>query len=509
MEFTMIEAGWLSILPPLIAIVLALITKEVYSSLFFGVFSGMLIYAFSTGGSIISATAMTFDMMYSKIADNAYMIIFLALLWAVVMLVSRSGGSLAYGNWAGKKIRNKRAAAFATSLLGVLIFIDDGFNCLTVGTVMRPITDRLRISREKLAYIIDATAAPVCIIAPVSSWAVAVASEVSDTNGFHAFLSTIPYNFYALMTILMVFVISFTGRDFGPMKKAEERALKEFIGKDESAGSEDSKGKVIDLVLPILVLIICAILGMAYVGGFFEGVSFSEAIGYNPTAGLSLGAFAGLLTAGILYIPRKLMKPKEFIDCIVNGIGNIVPPMLILILSWTLGGVCRQLIGTGVFISGFVENSSLPLGFLPVLIFVIAALMSFSMGTSWGTFGMLIPIVTMICEADGAGAFLIPALGATLAGSVYGDHCSPISDTTILASTGADCKHIRHVETQLPYATLVAIICSIGYLITGFNVAPWIAIIIESVLLVVAVLVLSRSGDKLFGRKKEKMTNGD
>ena len=311
------------------------------------------------------------------------------------------------------------------------------------------------------------------------------------------------------MTILMVFVISFTGRDFGPMKKAEERALKEFIGKDESAGSEDSKGKVIDLVLPILVLIICAILGMAYVGGFFEGVSFSEAIGYNPTAGLSLGAFAGLLTAGILYIPRKLMKPKEFIDCIVNGIGNIVPPMLILILSWTLGGVCRQLIGTGVFISGFVENSSLPLGFLPVLIFVIAALMSFSMGTSWGTFGMLNPIVTMICEADGAGAFLIPALGATLAGSVYGDHCSPISDTTILASTGADCKHIRHVETQLPYATLVAIICSIGYLITGFNVAPWIAIIIEAVLLVVAVLVLSRSGDKLFGRKKEKMTNGD
>ena len=293
------------------------------------------------------------------------------------------------------------------------------------------------------------------------------------------------------MTILMVFVISFTGRDFGPMKKAEQTALKDDIENVESAGSGDSKGKVIDLVLPIFVLIICAILGMAYVGGFFEGVGFSEAIGYNPTAGLSLGAFAGLLTAGILYIPRKLMKPKEFIDCIVSGIGNIVPPMLILILSWTLGGVCRQLIGTGVFISGFVENSSLPLGFLPVLIFVIAALMSFSMGTSWGTFGMLIPIVTMICETEGAGAFLIPALGATLAGSVYGDHCSPISDTTILASTGADCKHIRHVETQLPYATLVAIICAIGYVITGFMGTPWIAIIIESVLLVGAILVLS------------------
>ena len=493
MEFTMIETGWLSILPPIIAIVLALITKEVYSSLFIGVFSGMLIYAVFTGGSIVSATAMTFDMMYSKIADNAYMIIFLALLWAVVMLVSKSGGSLAYGQWAGKRIKNKRAAAFATSLLGVLIFIDDGFNCLTVGTVMRPITDRLRISREKLAYIIDATAAPVCIIAPVSSWAVAVASEVSDTNGFNTFLATIPYNFYALMTILMVFVISFTGRDFGPMKKAEERAVSEDTGTDADPEDVKTGGKVIDLVLPIVVLIVCAILGMAYVGGYFEGVSFSEAIGYNPTAGLSLGAFAGLITAMLLYLPRKLMKPREFIEGIVSGIGSIVPPMLILILSWTLGGVCRQLIGTGVFISGFVNETSLPMGFLPFLIFVIAALMSFSMGTSWGTFGMLIPIITMICETDAAGMLLIPALGATLAGSVYGDHCSPISDTTILASTGADCKHIGHVETQLPYATLVAVVCAAGYLIAGFMLSPWIALGVESILLVAAIMFLSRS----------------
>ena len=248
---------------------------------------------------------------------------------------------------------------------------------------------------------------------------------------------------------------------------------------------------MIDLVLPIVVLIICAILGMAYVGGFFEGVSFSEAIGYNPTAGLSLGAFAGLLCAGILYLPRKLMKPKEFIECIVSGIGNIVPPMLILILSWSLGGVCRQLIGTGVFISGFVNGSSLPLGFLPFLIFVIAALMSFSMGTSWGTFGMLIPIITMICETEAGAGLLIPALGATLAGSVYGDHCSPISDTTILASTGADCKHIRHVETQLPYATLVAIVCAVGYLIAGFMKTPVVALVVETILLAGSVLVLS------------------
>ena len=492
MDFVMIETGWLSILPPIIAIVLALITKEVYSSLFTGIISGMLIYAYAGDGTLLSATAMTFDMMSSKIADNAYMIIFLALLWAVVSLVSKSGGSEAYGRWAGEKLKSKRSAALATSLLGVLIFIDDGFNCLTVGTVMRPITDRMRISREKLAYIIDATAAPVCIIAPVSSWAVAVASEVSEKDGFHLFLSTIPYNFYALMTILMILIISVTGRDFGPMKRAEANAAGKASDEVSKEDNSKSKGKVIDLVLPIVVLVICAILGMAYVGGFFEGVSFSEAIGYNPTAGLSLGAFAGLVTAMILYLPRKLMKPKEFIECIVSGIGSIVPPMLILILSWSLGGVCRQLIGTGEFISGFVNGRDLPMGFLPFLIFVLAALMSFSMGTSWGTFGMLIPIVTMICEADGVGALLIPALGATLAGSVYGDHCSPISDTTILASTGADCKHIRHVETQLPYATLVAAVSAIGYLIAGFTGTPIAALLVEAVILIGTIMFLSK-----------------
>ena len=496
MEFTMIETGWLSLLPPIIAIALALITKEVYSSLFIGLFSGMLIYGFSGGGGFFRSVALTFDMMYAKIADNAYMIIFLALLWAVVMLVSKSGGSRAYGEWAGKHIKSRRAAALATSLLGVLIFIDDGFNCLTVGTVMRPITDRLRISREKLAYIIDATAAPVCIIAPVSSWAVAVASEVSETNGFNVFLSTIPYNFYALFTIIMVLVISISGRDFGPMKKAESRALTESPGEETGEEQTGGKGHIIDLVLPILVLIVCAILGMAYVGGFFSGTSFSEAIGYNPAAGLTLGAFAGLITAFCLYIPRKIMKAKDFVSNIVGGIGNIIPPMLILILSWSLGGVCRQLIGTGVFISGFVSESNLPFALLPFLIFVIAALMSFSMGTSWGTFGMLIPIITMICEGGNAAQYLIPALGATLAGSVYGDHCSPISDTTILSSTGAQCKHIRHVETQLPYATLVAAVCAAGYLIAGFTGTPWIAVGAGAVLLIAALFVLNKAGGK-------------
>ena len=492
MEFKMIQTGFFSLLPPFIAIALALLTKEVYSSLFIGLFSGMLMYAFASGGSLVSAVATTFDMMCSKIADNAYMIIFLALLWAVVVLVSKSGGSEAYGRWAGQRLKSKRSATFATSLLGVLIFIDDGFNCLTVGTVMRPITDRLKISRAKLAYIIDATAAPVCIIAPVSSWAVAVASEVSEKGGFHTFLSTIPYNLYALLTILMVLFIGFTGLDFGPMKRAEETAAGENMETTEDTVQKNVKGSVMDLVLPLLVLIVCSILGMAYVGGFFKGVNFSTAIGENPTAGLTLGAFAGLVTAFLLYIPRKLMTPKDFMGNIVSGISNIIPPMLILILSWSLGGVCRQMIGTGEYISGFVKSTSLPLGFLPFLIFVVAAVMSFSMGTSWGTFGMLIPIVTMICAAEGAEPLLIPTLGATLAGSVYGDHCSPISDTTILASTGASCPHIQHVETQLPYSSLVAVVSAIGYLIAGFALNAWISLAVCSALLVITLLILNK-----------------
>lgn len=491
----MIETGLISIVPPLLAIILALITKEVYSSLFLGVLSGMAIYVFYAQEPFIAIFSHLFDMMAQKIADNSYMIIFLALLWAVITLVEKSGGTAAYGRWAERQLKTKRATRFATALLGVLIFIDDGFSCLTIGTVMRPIYDRHKLSREKLAYIIDATAAPVCIIAPVSSWAVAVASEVSETNGFRTFLATVPYNLYALLTILMVLFVCFTGLDFGKMKKAEERArLNPAQDTASAAAGSAPRGTVIDLVLPIVVLIVCAILGMAYVGGFFHGVPFSEAIGYYPTAGLSLGAFAGLVTALLLYLPRKIIGPRQFAESIVGGIGSIVPPMLILILSWTLGGVCREMIGTGEFISGFVEASHVPVSLLPFLVFVIAALMSFSLGTSWGTFGMLIPIVTMICAP--AGEMLVPVLGATLAGSVYGDHCSPISDTTILASTGAQCEHIRHVETQFPYATLVAVVCAVGYLIVGFTGMPWIGLGTGAVLLAAAMLFLNRKSGK-------------
>ncbi len=492
MDFQIIETGIFSVLPPLIAIALALITKEVYFSLFLGLVSGVAIYSIAAGETVFAAVSHLFDMMFSKISSNAYMIIFLGLLWAVVMLVSKSGGSEAYGRFAGKRLKNKRGAGFAAALFGILIFVDDGFNCLTVGTVMRPVFDRFGISREKLAYIIDATAAPVCIIAPVSSWAVAVASEVSRENGFHTFLSTIPYNLYAVLTLVMVFFICLTGKDFGPMKKAEQAAVESKPEEDKTEADGKKSGRVIDLALPITVLIICAILGMGYVGGFFNGVPFSQAIGENPTAGLTLGAFAALLTAAVLYLPRKLMKPKEFIENIVNGIGSIVPPMLILILSWSLSGVCREMIGTGILISGLVEELDTALKFLPFIVFVIAAVMSFSMGSSWGTFSILIPIVTMICSNGAASSSLIPMLGATLAGSVYGDHCSPISDTTVLSSIGAQCEHINHVETQLPYATLAAAISAAGYILIGFNVSPWIVTPLCLAVLIVSLSALNK-----------------
>ncbi len=499
---TLFETGWLSILPPLVAITLALWTKEVYSSLLAGILTGAVIYGFASHCGPLTAVSLIFDVMSFKIAENGGMIIFLALLWGVVVVVTKSGGAAAYGEWAQKRLRTARSSRLATALLGLLIFIDDGFNCLTVGTVMRPITDRNRVSREKLAYLIDATAAPVCIIAPISSWAVAVASEA---GGFTAFLRTIPYNLYALLTLVMVFFLSATGWDFGPMKKAEAKALgladdrarTQEPGPAPDAASPERnasapKGRVIDLVLPIAVLIVCAILGMAWVGGFFEGVPFTEAIGVNAVKGLSLGAFAGLLTALLLYLPRRLMTFREFMESIVQGVKNIVPPMLILVLSWSLGGVCRQLLGTGIFVAHFVETVRLSLRLLPAIVFVIAAFLSFSTGTAWGSFGILIPIVTAVFEQNGHETLLIPTLAATLAGSVYGDHCSPLSDTTILASTGADVPHIAHVETQMPYATLVAGVCAAGYVLTGLLASPWIPLAASTALLLAILFVLHR-----------------
>ncbi len=488
MNLEMIETGWLSLLPPLVAITLALISKEVYSSLFLGILTGMCVYCFSVGGNILQAVNYVFDMIASKIGANSYMIIFLVLLGSLVVVVTRSGGSNAYGQWAGKRIKSAVNAKFTTALLGLLIFVDDGFNCLTVGTVMRPITDKCKVSREKLAYLLDATAAPICIIAPISSWAVAVASEV---GGLDTFIRTVPYNLYAILTIAMVFFISATDFDFGPMKRAEESRSAEMAEKKTTEEDSIKRGTVPDLIVPLLTLIVCALLGMAYVGGYFDGRTFSEAIGENPTAGLTLGTFAALLVAMILYIPRKVMSLRDFMIGVIDGIKTMIPALTILILSWALGGVCREMIGTGLFVSNFVTAAKLSLRFLPAIVFAVAAFLSFSMGTAWGTFGILLPIVAMICAGDEGAAILIPALGATLAGSVYGDHCSPISDTTILASTGAQCDHLRHVETQLPYATFVAVICFFGYLAAGFARSPWITIAVSVLLLFLGLFVIA------------------
>ncbi len=505
MGLELIDAGWLSILPPVVAITLALLTKEVYSSLFLGIFTGMCVYCFSTGGSLLQAVTYVFDMMAGKIGDNGYMIIFLVLLGSLVTIVTRSGGTGAYGQWAIRRIKTRRSAKLTTSLLGLLIFLDDGFNCLTVGTVMRPITDKHKISREKLSYLLDATAAPICIIAPISSWAVAVASEVEEAGGLGAFVQTIPFNLYALLTIAMVFLLSATGFDFGPMKRAETNPqIPEESTEGTPQGGAQPRGTVLDLVLPLVTLIVTAILGMAYVGGFFQGASFSEAIGENPVAGLTLGTFAGLLVALIMYLPRRLMTMKEFMTGIIDGIKTMIPALTILILAWALGGVCREMIGTGNFVSGIVSSGHISMRLIPAIVFAVAAFLSFSMGTAWGTFGILLPIVSMICAGPNGAEVLIPSLGATLAGSVYGDHCSPISDTTILASTGAQCDHLRHVETQLPYATLVAGVCFLGYIVAGFTRSAAITIIASLAILglvFAGIALLQKRGVKPSGKE--------
>ena len=485
MGLEMIDAGLLSILPPLVAIILALLTKEVYSSLFIGIFSGMLVYCFYTETSIIMAIQYVIEMMANKLADNAMMVVFLGLLGALVFVITKAGGSYAYGKWASTKLKSATSAKLATVVLGALIFIDDYFNCLTVGAVMRPITDKFKISREKLAYIIDATAAPICIIAPISSWAVAVSSELG--GGITTFLKTIPFNLYALLTLSMIVFLCFVDCDFGPMKDAE-RVVQNSV--DEVVEETlDTKGKVIDLVVPMVVLIVASVVCMAAVGGFFSGVDFSTAIGENPTLGLSLGAFIALVFAICLYIPRKLMSFRELMEGVNEGVKSMVGAIMILVLAWSLSGVCREMIGTGQFVSSVV-GSSISLNLLPVIVFLVAAFLSFSMGTAWGTFGILIPIVTMICSGDST--ILIVVLGATLAGSVYGDHCSPISDTTILSSAGAQCEHMNHVQTQIPYATVVAGVCAVGYIIAGYTQNPWITLVLSEALLFTILFLMKK-----------------
>ena len=489
-----INVGILSILPPVIAIALALITKEVISSLLIGIFVGTFTYSFSSGKGFMGGLDTTLNLMGQKIGDNATMILFLSLLGVLVVLVTAAGGSQAYGNWAATKIKNKRMAQLATSLLGFIIFVDDYFNCLTVGTVMRPVTDKYRISRAKLAYLIDSTAAPICIIAPISSWAAAVGSTLAAAKIFKsdllAFCATIPFNLYAILTILRkIEKYAELNNELGALTINEE--------------TDETEGKVKDLLIPIIALIVFSILAMLYTGGLFSGKAggIISAFGNSEAPkSLALGGFGAIVVTFILYMPRKILSFKDFMGSFTEGIKMMVPAITILVLAWTISGVCRDLLSTGQYIGNLVQHSHFPVIFLPLIVFIVASFLSFSMGTAWGTFGILIPIVIIICEPIIATnpSIMIVTLAATLGGSVFGDHCSPISDTTILSSTGADCNHIQHVSTQIPYALTVAAASGIGYFVsalTKFNVFTTIGSGVLSLIVMIYIF------DKISKRK--------
>ena len=489
----------LSLLPPIIAIVLALLTKEVYSSLFVGILSGALIYS---NGNVWNMVLTTFDTMISKICDswNVGILIFLVMLGMMVSLVNKAGGSAAYGRWASKHIKTKAGALVSTSVLGMLIFIDDYFNCLTVGSVMRPVTDKFKISREKLAYIIDSTAAPVCIIAPISSWAAAVSSIAPEGEGLNLFIRSIPYNLYALLTLLCVVVMSVMGLDFGKMRMVELAAASKES--EENAASDEIKGTVLDLMLPIGVLIVSCVTAMIYTGGFFDAESgcyhnFVEAFaGCDASQGLVLGAFVTIVVTMLLYLPRRVLTFTQFTDSFVDGFKAMVPAILILTFAWTLSGITNQL-GAKIYVAELVRGTASGLAnLLPAIIFLIGVGLAFSTGTSWGTFGVLLPIV---CAVFPSGELMVISVSACLAGAVCGDHCSPISDTTIMASAGADCNHIGHVSTQLPYALTVAGVSFLGYLLAGFVQKVWIVLPVAVVMMLSTLLVIRTVQKKHLG----------
>lgn len=485
-------AGWLSLVPPVLAIALALITKEVVFSLLVGILSGTFIYSVGIGiNPIAGMVGTTFDILIQS--ADLYIIIFVCLLGGLVYVISMAGGSGAYAKWAAKRIRSKRLSLFATAGLGILIFIDDYFNCLTVSTVMKPLTDKYHVSRPKLAYIIDCTAAPICIIAPISSWAAAVGSNLEATgyyeNGFEIFLSTIPLNLYAILSLIMIMIIIGTNMDYGPMVQFEAKAAAGDLSKIKSAGGQFSepsgKGQVSDMLLPIIMLIVFSITAMLYTGGFFTPgetyLNLGGAFGNCETSkSLVWGSFGALIVALTLFLPRKLMTFQQFMNGITEGFKTMVPACCILFLAWTIGAVCRNLLQTPQFVSNFLEAANIPMFILPAMIFVIAAFLSFSTGTAWGTFSILIPIVAPVAHTL-APELLTVCLSATLAGSVFGDNCSPISDTTILSSAGAECNHIDHVTTQLPYALTVAACCFIGYIVAGISGSNTILTLLVSV----------------------------
>ena len=502
-----------ALLPPVIAIGLALITKEVYTSLLAGIIAGGLLYSnFNLELMLNTIFYQGEGGMVMKLSDswNVGILVFLVMLGILVALLNKAGGSAAFGEWTTKHIKTRVGAQIAVIALGVMIFVDDYFNCLTVGSVMRPVTDRHQVSRAKLAYIIDATAAPVCIIAPISSWAAAVTSSVPEEagiNGFSVFIQTIPYNLYAILTLCMLLAVTILKVDFGPMKKQEMNAFKGDLfttpgrpyESDEEAISND-KAHVMDLVLPVAVLIVSCIVAMIYTGGFFDGASFVDAFAdSDASVGLVLGGSVALVFTFIYFMMRDVLSFKEFTDCIPEGFKAMVAPILILSMAWTLSGM-TNLLGAKIFVAELVAGSALSMqGFLPMIIFLVAAFLAFATGTSWGTFSILIPIVIGVFPE---GQMMVISIASCLAGAVCGDHCSPISDTTIMASAGAHCAHVNHVATQLPYVLLVAAVCMVGYFLIGVFRAvglasiAWLALPICIIILLAILLIIRAKGTK-------------
>lgn len=492
-----VYATFWALVPPVVAIGLALITKEVYSSLFVGVLMGGILYSgFSFEGTI---THIFEDGMINVLSDsyNVGILIFLVILGTMVCLMNRAGGSAAFGQFAADHIKGRVGAELATILLGCLIFIDDYFNCLTVGSVMRPVTDKFKVSRAKLAYLIDATAAPICIIAPISSWAAAVTGFVEGEDGFSIFVRAIPYNFYAILTIVMMIGMVLLRTEFGSMKFHEKNALKGDLyttpGRPydtEKQPEVSVRGTVLDLLIPIISLIICCMIGMLYTGGFFSGEDFVTAFSQSDASlGLTMGSFFGLLITIGLYQVRRVLKFSECMACIPEGFKSMVPAIMILSFAWTLKAMTDSL-GADVYVATVVASSARSfLNFLPAIIFVVGCFLAFATGTSWGTFGILIPIVVAVFENSNPDLMII-SISACMAGAVCGDHCSPISDTTIMASAGAQCEHVNHVTTQLPYAVTAAAVSFVSYIIAGFVQSAWIALPIAIALMVATMFVI-------------------
>lgn len=491
------ETTFWALMPPVLAILVSLITKEVNLSLFIGIVVGAIIY---TAGNPFSSVTTIFDIMSDKVQGNMGVLIFIILLGMIVYLMNLSGATYKYARWASGRLKTKKQTLLATMALGIIIFVDDYFNCLTVGTVMRPITDRNGISREKLAYIIDSTAAPICIIAPISSWAAAVSSSLPDgskIDGFQLFMKTIACNYYSWFSLGLILLTIWAAVDFGKMRKFEMEVTGNKNNQEEIRLEDDARrGEVIDLLLPVGALIAFSIVSMLYTGGLFSGEAqtIGEAFaGCDAITGLAMGALYTVVFLALLYLPRKIVSCRQFLDGLVEGFKNMVPAALILVFAWTLSGICGNgYLNLGGFVAGVVEKYSVSLTFMPAIFFVAALLLAFSTGTSWGTFAILVPI-TVSVFGDQMTSLLIMTTAAVLGGSVCGDHISPISDTTILSSTGAGCDHIRHVESQMQYGILAASVTFISYVISGITVNSFLGLILGFFVLVLVTLILKKS----------------